>query len=262
MIIKKDLTASRLRELIRDGQWKTPTTGVARGYVQANLVMLPRDAAFDFLLFCVRNPKPCPVLDVLEPGQWEPKIAPGADLRTDLPLYRVYKGGKLEKEVEDVADLFRDDMISFLLGCSFSFESALIAAGVPVRNLEEEKNVSMYITNRECIASGPFSAPLVVSMRPMKPEQAIRATQVTTRFHLTHGAPVHFGSPEEIGITDLGNPDFGEPVTIKGGEIPLFWACGVTSQMAVLSARLPVVITHAPGHMFVSDMKDEQLTLF
>ncbi len=262
MIIKKDLTASRLRGLIREGQWKTPTTGVARGYVQANLVMLPRDAAFDFLLFCVRNPKPCPILDVLEPGQWEPKIAPGADLRTDLPRYRVYKGGELAEETEDVTDLFGDDMVIFLLGCSFSFESALIAAGVPVKNLEEEKNVSMYITNRECIASGPFSAPLVVSMRPMKPEQAIRATQVTTRFHLTHGAPVHFGSPEEIGITDLGNPDFGEPVTIEAGEIPLFWACGVTSQMAVLSAKLPIVITHAPGHMFVSDMKDEQLTLF
>ena len=262
MVIKKDLTASRLRELIRKGQWKAPTTGAAKGYVQANLVMLPRDAAFDFLLFCVRNPKPCPVLDVLEPGQWEPKIAPGADLRSDLPLYRVYKDGKLEGEVEDVTDLFRDDMVSFLLGCSFSFESALIAAGVPVRNLEEEKNVSMYITNRECITAGLFSAPLVVSMRPMKPEQAIRATQVTTRFHLTHGAPVHFGSPEEIGITDLGSPDFGEPVTIKAGETPLFWACGVTSQMAVLSAKLPIVITHTPGHMFVSDMRDEQLTLF
>ena len=258
----KDLTASRLRELIRKGQWKTPTTGAARGYVQANLVILPRDAAFDFLLFCVRNPKPCPILDVLEPGQWEPKIALGADLRTDLPLYRVYKDGKLKEEVENVTDLFRDDMVSFLLGCSFSFESALIAAGVPVRNLEEEKNVSMYITNRECITAGIFSAPLVVTMRPMKPEQAIRATQVTTRFHLTHGAPVHFGSPEEIGVADLGSPDFGEPVTIKAGEIPLFWACGVTSQMAVLSARLPMVITHAPGYMFVSDMRDEQLTLF
>ena len=258
----KDLTASRLRELIREGQWKTPTTGAVPGYVQANLVMLSRDAAFDFLLFCVRNPKPCPILDVLEPGQWEPRIAKGADLRTDLPRYRVYKGGKLEEEVEDVTHLFRDDMVSFLLGCSFSFESALIAAGVPVRNLEEEKNVSMYITNRECIAAGIFSAPLVVTMRPMKPEQAIRATQVTTRFHLTHGAPVHFGSPEEIGITDLGSPDFGEQVTIEAGEIPLFWACGVTSQMAVLSAGLPMVITHAPGYMFVSDMRDEQLTLF
>lgn len=261
MIIKKDLTASRLRELIRDGQWKTPTTGAAPGYVQANLVMLPRDAAFDFLLFCVRNPKPCPILDVLEPGQWEPKIAPGADLRTDLPRYRVYKGGELAEETEDVTDFFGDEMVSFLLGCSFSFESALIAAGVPVRNLEEEKNVSMYTTSRDCITAGPFSAPLVVSMRPMNPEQAIRAAQVTTRFHLTHGAPVHLGAPEEIGVSDLGQPDFGDPVTILPGEIPVFWACGVTTILAATSTDLPTVITHSPGHMFVSDMRDEDLTL-
>ena len=259
--MKNNLSASRLRELIREGQWKTPTTGVAEGYVQANLVMLPRDAAFHFLLFCVRNPKPCPVLDVLEPGQWEPKIARGADLRTDLPRYQVYREGILSEEVEDVTSAFADDTVSFLLGCSFSFESALIAARVPVRNLEEEKNVSMYITNRDCMPSGPFAAPLVVTMRPMKPEQAIRAAQVTTRFHLTHGAPVHLGSPEEIGITDLDQPDFGDPVTIFPGEIPVFWACGVTTILAVMSAALPTVITHSPGHMFVSDLKDEDLTL-
>jgi len=260
-IIKKDLSVSRLRELIRAGEWKTPTTGVAAGYVQANLVMLPRDHAFHFLLFCVRNPKPCPVLDVLEPGQWEPKIARGADLRTDLPRYQIYREGILAEELEDVTPAFSDDTVSFLLGCSFSFESALIAARVPVRNLDEEKNVSMYITNRDCIPSGPFSAPLVVTMRPMKPEKAIRAAQVTTRFHLTHGAPVHFGSPEEIGIKDLDQPDFGDPVTIFPGEIPVFWACGVTTILAVTSASLPTVITHSPGHMFVSDLKDEDLTL-
>lgn len=260
-IEKENLSASRLRELIRDGQWKTPTTGVARGYVQANLVMLPRDAAFHFLLFCVRNPRPCPVLDVLEPGQWEPGIARGADLRTDLPRYRVYREGTFTEETEGVTHLFEDDTVSFLLGCSFSFESALIAARVPVRNLEEGKNVSMYITNRDCIPAGPFSGPLVVTMRPMRPDQAIRATQVTTRFHLTHGAPVHLGSPEEIGIKDLDQPDFGDPVTILAGEIPVFWACGVTTILAVMSSTLPTVITHSPGHMFVSDLKDEDLTL-
>ncbi|MBC8421079.1 MAG: putative hydro-lyase [Proteobacteria bacterium] len=260
-MIKKDLSAPRLRELIRDGQWETPTTGAAPGYVQANLAMLPRDWAFHFLLFCVRNPKPCPILDVLEPGQWEPRIAKGADLRTDLPRYRVYREGELERETEDVTDLFGDHMVSFLLGCSFSFESALIAAGVPVRNLEEEKNVSMYITNRDCITAGPFSAPLVVSMRPMTPEQAVRAVQVTTRFHLTHGAPVHLGAPEEIGVSDLGQPDFGDPVTLLPGEIPVFWACGVTTILAATSTDLPLVITHAPGHMFVSDLRDEDLTL-
>ena len=257
----KDLTPAQLREEIRAGKWKTPTTGVAPGYVQANLVMLPQDAAFYFLLFCVRNPKPCPILDVLEPGQVEPKIAKDADLRTDLPKYRIFEQGKLKDEVEDVRNVFHDKMVSFLLGCSFSFEAALVAAGVPVRNLEEDKNVSMYITSRDCQPSGPFSAPLVVTMRPMKPAEAVRAIQVTTRFHLTHGAPVHMGSPEEIGIQDLDRPDFGDPVTIRSGEIPVFWACGVTSQLAATSASLPLVVTHAPGYMFVSDLRDEHLTL-
>ena len=161
----------------------------------------------------------------------------------------------------DVKDLFAHDMVSFLLGCSFSFEKALLAAGVPVRNIEEGKNVSMYVTSRTCRPAGPFESPLVVSMRPMTPEQAIRATQVTTRFHLTHGAPVHLDSPDEIGIRDLDQPDFGDPVEIKSGEIPVFWACGVTSTLAATSASLPLVITHAPGHMFVSSLKDDDMTL-
>ena len=257
----KDLTPAQLREEIRAGKWKTPTTGVAPGFVQANLVMLPQEEAFHFLLFCVRNPKPCPILDVLEPGQVEPKIAKDADLRTDLPKYRIFEQGKLKDEVEDVRNVFHDKMVSFLLGCSFSFEAALVAAGVPVRNLEEDKNVSMYITSRDCQPAGTFFAPLVVTMRPMKPAEAVRAIQVTTRFHLTHGAPVHMGSPEEIGIKDLDRPDFGDPVTIRSGEIPVFWACGVTSQLAATSASLPLVVTHAPGHMFVSDLRDEHLTL-
>jgi uncharacterized protein YcsI (UPF0317 family) len=226
----------------------------------------------------VRNPKPCPVLEVLEPGVVEPRIAPGADLRSDLPRYNVFKQGKFQGEVQDVTDIFHDEMVSFLLGCSFSFENGLVAGGIPVRNLEEKRNVSMYITNRPCVPAGPFSAQLVVTMRPMQPEEAVRATQITTRYHLTHGAPIHIGSPEVIGIRDLGRPDFGDPVTIKPNEmgrpdfgdpvtikpneIPVFWACGVTAMLAATSVPLPLVITHAPGHMFVSDMKDEQLTLF
>jgi uncharacterized protein YcsI (UPF0317 family) len=223
--------------------------------------MLPRDEAFHFLLFCTRNPKPCPVLDVLEPGRPEPGIAKGADLRTDLPKYRVYESGELKSEMTDVSPLFHEEMVSFLLGCSFSFEAAMLAAGLPVRNMEEGKNVSMYITDRPCTPAGPFSCPMVVSMRPMTPEQAIRAVQVTTRFHLTHGAPVHTGSPEALGIKDLSKPEFGDPVTIRPGEVPVFWACGVTSTLAALSAKLPLVITHAPGHMFVSDLKDDHLTV-
>lgn len=255
------MTPLQLWKEIRSGNWTTTTSGVAIGYVQANLVMLPKEAAFEFLLFCVRNPKPCPILDVLEPGQVEPGIAHGADLRTDIPKYRIFRNGKLEDEVKDITDLFTQHMVSFLLGCSFSFENALLAAGVPVRNIEENKNVSMYVTSRTCRPAGPFESPLVVSMRPMTPEKAIRATQVTTRFHLTHGAPVHVGSPHELGITDLNQPDFGDPVEIKPGEIPVFWACGVTSTLAATSASLPLVITHSPGHMFVSELKDEDLTL-
>jgi uncharacterized protein YcsI (UPF0317 family) len=252
---------AELRELIRNGKWNTPTSGAASGYLQANLVMLPAEAAFNFLLFCVRNPKPCPILDVLEPGQAEPLIAPGADLRTDLPRYRVFEKGEFKAEVEDVSADFTGDMVSFLLGCSFSFENAMLAAGLPIRNMEENKNVSMYITNKGCIPAGPFSAPMVVSMRPMTPEQAVRAVQVTTRFHLTHGAPVHLGNPAEIGIDQLDKTDFGDPVTIKAGEIPVFWACGVTSQLAARSTPLSRVITHAPGHMFISDLRDEDLTI-
>ena len=259
--MSKNLTPSLLREQIRAGNWTVPTSGAATGYIQANLVMLPKEAAFEFLLFCVRNPKPCPILDVLEPGQAEPAIALGADLRTDVPKYRIFRHGNLENEVTDVTNFFDQDMVSFLLGCSFSFENALLAAGVPVRNIEEGKNVSMYITSRECRPAGRFRSYLVVTMRPMTPEQAIRATQVTTRFHLTHGAPVHLGSSREIGIKDLSQPDFGDPVEIKPEEIPVFWACGVTSTLAATSPSLPLVITHSPGHMFVSDLKDEDLTL-
>ena len=256
-----DDSPRQLRQLIRERKWTTPTSGAASGYLQANLVMLPAEAAFNFLLFCVRNPKPCPILDVLEPGRFEPLIATGDDLRTDLPRYKVFENGEFKAEVEDVTRYFSDDMVSFLLGCSFSFENAMLASGLPIRKIEEDKNVSMYITARHCVPAGPFSAPLVVSMRPMTPEQAVRAVQVTTRFHLTHGAPVHLGDPQKIGIGNLDKPDFGDPVTIRPGEIPVFWACGVTSQLAATSAPLARVITHAPGHMFVSDLRDEDLTI-
>jgi len=259
--MESNLSAKHLRELIRSREWAKPTSGAATGYVQANLVMLPHEEAFNFLLFCVRNPKPCPILDVLEPGQVEPHIAPGADLRTDLPRYCIFESGRLKAEVPEVRDRFHAGMVSFLLGCSFSFENAMLAAGLPIRNIEENKNVSMYITNRDCRPAGPFTSKLVVTMRPMTPQQAVRAVQITTRFHLTHGAPVHLGDPAEIGIKDLARPEFGDPVSIRPGEVPVFWACGVTSQLAATSVPLPLVITHAPGHMFVSDLKDDELAI-
>ncbi|MCU0589906.1 MAG: putative hydro-lyase [Desulfobacterales bacterium] len=256
-----ELSPQDLRKRIRNGQWTQPTSGASKGFIQANLVMMPQEQAFDFLLFCVRNPKPCPILDVLEPGRFEPAIAPGADLRTDLPRYRVYENGQLKTEIENVSHLTHSGMVSFLLGCSFSFENAMLAAGLPIRNIEEGKNVSMYVTRRDCRPAGPFTSKLVVTMRPMTPAQAVRAVQITTRFHLTHGAPVHIGDHREIGIRDLDRPEFGDPVTIRPGEVSVFWACGVTSQLAATSLPLPLVITHSPGYMFVSDLKDEDLTI-
>ncbi len=233
-----------------------PTSGFAPGYTQANLVVLPKDWAFDMLLFGQRNPQPVPLLDVTEPGSVSTVLAAGADLRTDLPRYRVWRDGVLEDEPTDVVDLWNDDLVSFLIGCSFSFESALLDAGVPVRNIEQGRNVSMYRTNVECRPAGRLSGPLVVSMRPVPAEQVVTAVQVTTRMPDVHGAPVHVGAPESLGITDLTKPDFGDPVAVHPGDVPVFWACGVTPQAALMASKPPFAITHAPGFMFVTDVPD------
>jgi uncharacterized protein YcsI (UPF0317 family) len=249
--------AADARAAIRRGEWTRPTAGLAPGYTQANLVMLPAADAFDFLRFCVRNPKPCPVLEVTDPGSPEPAAtAPGADLRTDLPRYRVYRHGEPDGEPTDVRAEWRDDFVAFLIGCSFTFERALLAEGLPVRHIEQGVNVPMYRTNRECHPAGRLAGPLVVSMRPLTPEQAIRATQVTTRYPAVHGAPVHVGDPAALGIPDLGAPDYGDPVDVHPGELPVFWACGVTPQAVAAASRPELMITHAPGHMFVTDVPD------
>ena len=252
-------TPAQLRTECRAGRWTRPTAGLTPGYVQANLMVLPREAAFDFLLFCQRNPKPCPLVEVLEPGQTEPACAPGADIRTDLPRYRIYQGGQLAGEVADVTGLWREDLVSFLIGCSFSFEEALAAAGVPLRHVEMGCNVPMYRTTRPCAPAGRFSGPLVVSMRPIPAEKIPLSVQVTGRFDRVHGAPVQVGLPETLGIADLRKPDYGDPVEVRPGEIPVFWACGVTPQAVALASRLPFCITHAPGHMFVSDLRNATL---
>lgn len=243
------------RQLYREGL-VAPTTGHARGFTQANLVMLPKDWAFDMLLFAQRNPQPVPLLDVTDPGSTSTALAPGADLRTDIPKYRVWENGELVAEPTDVRDLWRDDLVSFLIGCSFSFELALLDAGVPVRNLEQGRNVSMYRTNVDCCPAGRLSGPLVVSMRPVPAAQVVTAVQVTGRMPQVHGAPVHVGAPEALGIDDLARPDFGESVESRPGDVPVFWACGVTPQAALMASRPPFAITHAPGHMFVTDVPD------
>ena len=246
-----------MRDDIRAGRFTGPTASLAPGLTQANLVALPYADAFDFLRFCVANPRPCPVIEVTDPGAYEPRItAPGADLRTDLPRYRVWRDGELVGEPTDVVDLWRDDLVTFLIGCSFSFETALLDEGVPVRNIEQGRNVSMYRTNRACRPAGRLSGPLVVSMRPVPGELVAAAVQVTARMPQVHGAPVHVGVPEALGIADLARPDFGDPVEFAEGDVPVFWACGVTPQAALMASRPPFAITHAPGHMFVTDVPD------
>ncbi len=247
-----------LREQIRSGAWKGHTAGSCTGFAQANLVVVSAVHAGDFLEFCDRNPAPCPLIEMTRAGESEPRVtAPGADLRTDLPLYRVFRYGVRQPDVTDLRGIWRDDLVAFLLGCSFTFEAALQQHGIPVRHLEHGKNVSMYITDRLCRPAPPFEGPLVVSMRPIPIALVSKAAAITRRFPLAHGAPVHVGDPHAIGITDLARPDFGDPVPIQAHETPVFWACGVTPQVAAVNAKLELLITHAPGHMFVTDLTCE-----
>jgi uncharacterized protein YcsI (UPF0317 family) len=254
------LRGEDIRAQARSGLLAGPTCGLAPGYLQANLVIVPEDLACDFLRFCQRNPKPCPILEVTEPGAWEPgAVARGADIRTDLPRYRVYRRGVLVEEPPDIVDWWREDLVAFLLGCSFSFEAAMQRAGLPVRHLDQGCNVPMYRTNVPCTPAGVFAGPLVVTMRPLTPVQAIDAVVITSRYPQAHGAPVHLGDPGAIGIPDLTRPDFGDAVTLRAGEIPVFWACGVTPQAVLTEAKLEFAITHSPGCMFVTDRLAEDV---
>ncbi len=253
-------TVDELRAAIARGEWRKPTSGLAPGFTQANVVILPKQYAFDFLLFCERNAKPCPVIDVCEPGLTAPPVAgPGADIRTQIPRYRIYRHGELEREVDHIRDHFTDDLVTFLLGCSFTFEPDLLDNGIPVRHIELDCNVPMYITNRECRPAGIFSGPMVVSMRPIPQGLVDKATAITAKYRKAHGAPVHVGDPDALGIKDLQKPDFGDPPEIRAGEVPVFWACGVTPQMALKRAKPDLVITHAPGYMFITDIRDKDL---
>jgi uncharacterized protein YcsI (UPF0317 family) len=255
-------TPKEVRDLIRSDQWLGVTAGVAPGYVQANLAILPKELAFDFLLFCQRNPKPCPLLEVIEAGLTEPRlVAAGADIRTDVPGYRVFLDGESVADVTNLHHHWRDDLVSFLLGCSFTFESALVNAGIHLRHIIENKNVSMFITNIETVPSGVFRGPMVVSMRPIQRSQVVRAVQVTSRFPSAHGAPIHIGDPSAIGIENLDSPDFGDPTVIKEDEVPVFWACGVTPQVVAIRSRPSLLISHVPGQMFITDLRDENISV-
>jgi uncharacterized protein YcsI (UPF0317 family) len=250
----------RLRAMIARGEWRKPTSGLAQGFTQANVVILPKKYAFDFLLFCTRNSQPCPVIDVCECGVTAPPLAgPQADIRIHVPRYRIFRNGELEREADNILPDYTDDMVTFLLGCSFTFEQELLENGVPVRHIDLDRNVPMYITNRNCRPAGIFSGPMVVSMRPMPAALVDRAIAITAKYPRAHGAPVHVGDPAAIGIRDIQQADFGDPPEIRPGEVPVFWACGVTPQMAIRQARPDFVITHAPGYMFITDIRDKDL---
>ena len=251
-----------LRAAIRGGQFRLHTSGQAPGYAQANLAILPRALAADFLRFCHLNPKPCPVIGIGEPGEPSlPALGADIDIRTDVPRYRVFRDGELVDEVDNLNALWRDDLVTFAIGCSFSFEQALIDDGMVLRHVAEGKNVAMYQTNIATMAAGPFHGPMVVSMRPLKPAAAIRAIQITSRFPNVHGAPVHIGLPHAIGIDDLARPQWGDSVAINADELPVFWACGVTPQAVIAQAKPAFSITHAPGYMLVTDRKNSQLAI-
>ncbi|WP_308617785.1 putative hydro-lyase [uncultured Eubacterium sp.] len=249
-----------VKKLIREGKIDFQTSGMCAGYAQANLCILPKDCAFDFLLFCMRNPKPCPILEVGDVGSREFKaMASEGDVCTDFPKYRIWKNGVLEKEVTDISEYWQDDFVYFLIGCSFSFESEMLEADIPVRHIEENVNVPMFNTNIELASAGAFHGNMVVSMRPIPNDLVVKAVEVTAAMPKVHGAPIQIGNPEAIGILDVNHPDYGDSVTINEGEVPVFWPCGVTPQNAVMQTKPPIAITHAPGHMFITDVKNVAL---
>ncbi|WP_290689265.1 MULTISPECIES: putative hydro-lyase [unclassified Haematobacter] len=253
-----DITIARAARLACRSNAPLPTAGMAPGFTQCNMISLPKDWAWDFLLYAQRNPKPCPVLDVTDPGSHRTALAPDADLRTDIPLYRIWRDGELVEEVADATQAWAEhpDLVTFLIGCSFTFETPLQQAGIEVRHIAQGRNVPMFLTDRDCRPAGRLHGKMVVSMRPIPAGRVAEAAMISGRTPAVHGAPVHIGAPEAIGIPDLSRPDFGDAVDIREGEIPVFWACGVTPQAAVMASRPPFAITHAPGHMFITDIPD------
>ena len=255
-------TGQAVRLAARAGRLTSNTAGLAPGFVQGNLAILPTALAADFLRFCHRNPKPCPVIGMSEPGDPRiPELGADLDLRTDVPRYRVWRHGELVDEPADLRAHWRDDLVAFVLGCSFTFEHALMEDGIPLRHADQGRNVAMWRTTIPCAPAGPFAGPMVVSMRPLSPAHAIRAVQITTRFPGVHGAPVHLGHPHLIGIADLTRPDYGDAVEVRDDEIPVFWACGVTPQAMIAAAKPDFAITHAPGCMLVTDLRNSALAI-
>lgn len=257
-----DMSPAEVRRKIREGEITFPTAGMCRGYAQANLVILPPDYAADFKEYTRLNPFPCPVLEIIEGTPATYAMGEGGDITTDIPEYFIYRNGVLSEKVNDASAFWQEGYVGFLIGCSFSFEEALMAAGIEVRHIATGRNVPMYKTGIQTVKSGPFEGPMVCSMRPMTPQNARLAYEITVRCPNVHGAPVHMGDPDILGVRDINQPEYGEAVEIRPGEIPVFWPCGVTPQAAIENAKPPIVITHSPGHMFITDIKNAELNDF
>ncbi len=257
-----EMSPAKVRELIRRGEIKGPTAGMCAGYAQANLAVLPKEYVEDFKRYAARNPIACPVLEVVEGDPFTHAMGEGGNIMTDIPEYYIYRSGVLTEKVNDASAYWQEGFVGFLIGCSFSFEEALIRAGIDVRHISEGRNVPMFKTSIETVPAGPFSGPMVCSMRPMTPENAEIARRITEKMPNVHGAPVQIGDPEKIGVRDVMKPDYGDAVTVYPGEVPVFWPCGVTPQAAVENAKPPIVITHSPGHMFITDIPNETLNDF
>lgn len=256
--VLKGKPLSDLRAEIRAGRYASHTAGLGGGYLQANLAIMPQEFALDFMRFCQRNPKPCPLVGVTDTGNpILSTLGAGLDLRSDVPAYNIYRDGRLDGSATDISDIWTDDLVGFALGCSFTFEQALQAEGIAMWHIDNDRTVPMFRSNIQTVPAGPFGGAMVVSMRAIPKDQLDLAIEVSGRYPLGHGAPVHWGDPAEIGISDVARPEWGDPAPVPPGHIPTFWACGVTPQVAVTRAKLPLCITHKPGHMLITDVPDD-----